>query len=176
VAASGLHDALQVFGREKVAILSNSAGTKDDIDYHDAAAIEASMNVNVIRHDEKKPGGLQEVLKHFELEDPAQLCIVGDRLLTDVVFGNLHGMLTVHTMPLCQGPDNIRDNWTAKMIRPVENGLLYYNWVGGRALARRTLPHKHWPGPDECPLIVKVADDDVESCNPEQSPSTKDKS
>ena len=32
--------------------------------------------------------------------------MVGDRLLTDVVFGNLHGMLTVHTQPLTLEGDN----------------------------------------------------------------------
>lgn len=35
-----------------------------------------------------------------------ELCFVGDRLLTDVVFGNLHGMLTVHTRPLTLEGDN----------------------------------------------------------------------
>lgn len=35
-----------------------------------------------------------------------ELCFVGDRLLTDVVFGNLHGMLTVHTRPLTLKGDN----------------------------------------------------------------------
>lgn len=35
-----------------------------------------------------------------------ELCFVGDRLLTDVVFGNLHGMLTVHTQPLTLKGDN----------------------------------------------------------------------
>lgn len=31
---------------------------------------------------------------------------MGDRLLTDVVFGNLHDMLTVHTQPLTLKGDN----------------------------------------------------------------------
>lgn len=35
-----------------------------------------------------------------------ELCFVGDRLLTDVVFGNLHGMFTVHTRPLTLKGDN----------------------------------------------------------------------
>lgn len=36
-----------------------------------------------------------------------ELCFVGDRLLTDVVFGNLHGMLTFHTRPLSLKGDNL---------------------------------------------------------------------
>lgn len=143
-AASGLQHAVQVFGPEKVAILSNSAGTRDDPDYRDAKAIEASLGIQVIRHDEKKPGGLQEVLQHFALEDPASVCILGDRILTDVVFGNLHGLLTVHTLPLCSGVENARDNWAARLLRPMENALIYGNWLGGRFVRKRRLAHKYW--------------------------------
>jgi phosphatidylglycerophosphatase GEP4 len=142
----GLKQAVQVFGRHRVAVLSNSAGTADDADFADATAIEESLGIPVIRHQEKKPGGLEEVLSHFDLTDPAELCIVGDRLLTDIVFGNLYGMLTVHTLPLCTGDENVSDNWTAKMIRPVENKMLYGNWVGGRALTSRRPAHKYWQG------------------------------
>lgn len=152
-AASGLAQALEVFGKDKVAILSNSAGTRDDPDYTDAIAIEQALGVAVIRHHEKKPGGLDEVLQHFQLTDPATLCIVGDRILTDIVFGNLYGLLTVHTLPLCFGAANSRDNWTAKLLRPIENSFVYGNWFGGRALLRRRLVHKFWPGEGRVPLI-----------------------
>ena len=158
-AKTGLESAIRAFGVSNVAILSNSAGTQDDPDYKDAAMIEESMGIAVIRHDEKKPGGLAEVLNHFSIEDPAQLCMVGDRLLTDIVFGNLHGMLTVHTLPLCQGAENSGDNKIAKMIRGVENKALYGNWFGGRYLLRSKLPHKYWPGEALCPLVITVTDD-----------------
>lgn len=45
-----------------------------------------------------------------------ELCFVGDRLLTDVVFGNLHGMLTFHTRPLSLKGDNL----TAVVFRFLE--------------------------------------------------------
>jgi phosphatidylglycerophosphatase GEP4 len=160
LAAKGIDDALRVFGRGRVAILSNSAGTKDDPDYEDALLIETSLGINVIRHDEKKPGGLDEVLRHFQLSDPAELCMVGDRLLTDIVFGNLHGMLTVHCLPLCSGTGNGRDNWTAKIIRPVENNLLYGR-VGSSLLKRRRYAHKLWLGEEACPLVLPAEDDDI---------------
>ena len=142
-AKDGLDRALAVYGPDKVAILSNSAGTRDDADYRDAIAIEAALGIPVIRHDEKKPGGLHEVLEHFALENPAEICVVGDRLLTDVVFGNLHGMLSVHCLPLCEGPENAQDNWTAKLLRPAENTILYGNWFGGRYLKRQKMEHKY---------------------------------
>lgn len=137
-----------------MAILSNSAGTQDDDDFRDALAIEEAMGIAVIRHAEKKPGGLAEVLDHFSMEDPAALCMVGDRLLTDVVFGNLHGMLTIHTLPLCTGEENSGDNKVAKVIRGAENKALYGNWFGGRWLKTKRFEHKFWPGEVECPLIL----------------------
>jgi phosphatidylglycerophosphatase GEP4 len=157
LALPGLQQALGVFGPSKVAILSNSAGTKDDPDYKDAIAIEEALGIAVIRHDEKKPGGLEEVLRHFGMEDPAAICMVGDRLLTDVVFGNLYGMLTVHTLPLCQGEDNANDNKIASVIRSGENKMLYGDWFGGRMITKRKLKHKYWPGEEECSLIVDSA-------------------
>jgi phosphatidylglycerophosphatase GEP4 len=138
---------------QKIAILSNSAGTKDDPGYADARRIEESMGVKVIRHVEKKPAGLDQVLRHFDLEDPAEVCVVGDRILTDVVFGNLYGMLTIHTLPLCSGSDNEKDNWTAKLLRPVENSLLYGKWFRG-SLSRRRIAHKFWEGPESSNLLL----------------------
>lgn len=140
----------------RAAILSNSAGTLDDTGYADALEIEELLGVPVIRHAEKKPGGLNEVLQHFNLTDPATICVVGDRLLTDIVFGNLYGLLTIHTLPLCYGKSNVKDNWTAKMLRPMENSLMYGKWFG-KHLSRRRFAHKFWPGPSESrPLIEKA--------------------
>jgi predicted HAD superfamily phosphohydrolase YqeG len=74
-----------------------------------------------------------EVMAHFpNVEEPSQLCMVGDRLLTDVVFGNLHGMLTVHILPLCSGKENSKDNTVAKVVRAAENKFMYADWWGGR--------------------------------------------
>jgi phosphatidylglycerophosphatase GEP4 len=161
----GLDQALLVFGKEGVAILSNSAGTKDDPGYVDAIAIEAALGINVIRHDEKKPGGLQEVMRHFEIpegdEASSRICMVGDRLLTDIVFGNLYGMLTVHTLPLCKGDDNKKDNFPSNMVRTAENTLLYSNANRFERYKKTKLTHKFWPGEGEAPLTVVLSDEGV---------------
>ena len=92
---------------------------------------------------------------HFpNVKEPSELCMVGDRLLTDVVFGNLHGMLTVHTLPLCTGEDNKGDNKIASWIRSAENKLMYGNWWGGRKIRENVLEHKWWRGEEECPLVI----------------------
>lgn len=154
-ADQGLKNALEVFGPSNVAILSNSAGTKDDPGYEDAKQIEEAMGIAVIRHDEKKPGGLKEVMNHFDdVEHASQLCMVGDRLLTDIVFGNLHGMLTVHCLPLCSGEENKRDNKIASSIRTTENLVLYSNWWGGKTIRKKTIPHAVWKGESQCSLML----------------------
>ena len=101
------------FGDGRVVILSNSIGTPG---YEvEAARCEAALGLPVVVHRTKKPGGADD-LRAFvggggeaaggPLIAPAtpialhEMIMVGDRLLTDVVFGNLHGMLTVHTQPL----------------------------------------------------------------------------
>lgn len=144
------------------AILSNSAGTRDDPNYEDAIKIEEALGISVIRHEEKKPGGLDEVLRHFHLDDPATVCVVGDRVLTDVVFGNLYGLLTIHTLPLCYGPENDRDNWTAKLLRPMENSLLYGKWFKD-SLCRRRLVHKFWDSSQSTTLLVENASPGITS-------------
>ena len=128
VAKQGLENCLRVFGPDNVAILSNSAGTGDDPQYQQAQTIETSLGIAVIRHATKKPGGIHEVQQHFRNvpHETRQMCVIGDRLLTDIVFGNLYDMVTIHTQALPRSgsaPD--RDNWTARWIRPMENFLLY---------------------------------------------------
>ena len=57
--------------------------------------------------------------QHFQCDGTA-LLMVGDRYLTDVVFGNLHGMLTVHTEQLTTAGDNR----VAQTMRRVEDWLV----------------------------------------------------
>ena len=154
-AQAGLQSALDTFGQKNVAIVSNSAGTDDDPGFVDGAEIEEALGIAVIKHSEKKPGGLTETMAHFpDVEEPSQLCMVGDRLLTDIVFGNLHGMLTVHVLPLCTGEENSKDNKVAKVVRAAENKFMYADWWGGRKTRSYTLGHKVWKGEEECPLIL----------------------
>lgn len=101
-----------------VAILSNSVGSSDDDGYSMAIHNEATMGIPVIRHRIKKPGCLKEVIDHFEQSmkrriTPNQICVVGDRLLTDVVFANMYGMTSVLVEPLTF----IRDHPGALIVR-----------------------------------------------------------
>eukprot|EP00051_Salpingoeca_urceolata_P007602 m.98972 g.98972 ORF g.98972 m.98972 type:complete len:206 (-) comp15309_c0_seq1:95-712(-) len=103
----------------RVAILSNSAGSQDDVGGVEAARLESTLGVPVLRHDLKKPACGQDALAHFDC-DPAHIAVVGDRLLTDVVMANLNGMLAIHTEPLA----NKGDTPPAVAARALERRLL----------------------------------------------------
>ncbi|KAF9938422.1 hypothetical protein BGZ67_000193 [Mortierella alpina] len=107
--------------KDRVVIVSNSAGTPDDKDDHQAKAIESSLRVHVLRHQEKKPSGGQELLKHFHGVDPTKIAFVGDRALTDVVFGNNEGMFTILTRDVVTEEG---DNPMAIRIRRMEHRVL----------------------------------------------------
>lgn len=97
--------------------------TNKPTDFVAATRIEKGLGIPVLRHATKKPGAIPEVLAYFQRENVAgpetrerDLCIVGDRLLTDVMWGNGCGMLTVHTQILtAEG-----DNKVAGVVRRVE--------------------------------------------------------
>lgn len=123
-----------LFGNN-IVIMSNSAGTKDDENYEDAKQIENDLGIPVLRHDRKKPGGIDEVLQYFNCS-PEELVMFGDRIFTDVVFGNRYGMLTIHSALLTEESDNK----AAAKIRRYELPLMR-KWVE----AGKTAPeHKNY--------------------------------
>ncbi|KAF9896927.1 hypothetical protein BX616_006491, partial [Lobosporangium transversale] len=107
----------------QVIIVSNSAGTKDDQDHQLAKAIETSLSVPVLRHEQKKPSGGDELLRHFSGIKPSRVAIVGDRALTDVVFGNNYGMFTILTRDVVTEEG---DNPMAIRIRRMEHRVLAF--------------------------------------------------
>ncbi len=94
----------QSFGDQMV-IISNSAGTNDDPNYREANRIELELGIKVLKHSRKKPGGIKEVRDYFGC-NPEELVMFGDRVFTDIVFGNRYGMLTVQTALLTEEGDN----------------------------------------------------------------------
>ncbi|XP_060672836.1 phosphatidylglycerophosphate phosphatase 1, chloroplastic/mitochondrial isoform X3 [Ziziphus jujuba] len=98
--ASSLEECKSVFG-PNVAVFSNSAGLYEyDHDGSRARTLEGAIGIKVIRHRVKKPAGsAEEIEKHFGCES-SQLIMVGDRPLTDIVYGNQNGFLTILTAPL----------------------------------------------------------------------------
>ncbi|GMN54900.1 hypothetical protein TIFTF001_024034 [Ficus carica] len=98
--APSLEQCKSVFG-PNIAVFSNSAGLFEyDHDGSKARVLEGTIGIKVIRHRVKKPAGsAEEIENHFGCES-SELIMVGDRPLTDIVYGNMNGFLTVLTEPL----------------------------------------------------------------------------
>lgn len=113
------------FTADCVAILSNSVGSCDDKDFRGATSTEKSLGMSVIRHMRKKPGCVREVAEHFKARTGkevvlSEIAVIGDRLLTDVLFANDCGMLSVLVAPLSV----VHDHPVAVVIRSLERRLL----------------------------------------------------
>lgn len=76
-------------------VVSNTAGSSDDVGHLQAQLLEKELGVYVLRHDVKKPGCGEDVMEHFHkykiVEHPDEVAIVGDRLFTDIMMANLMG-------------------------------------------------------------------------------------
>lgn len=133
---SSLEQCKSVFGPD-IAVFSNSAGLCEyDLDGSKARALEGAIGIKVIRHRVKKPAGTaEEIEKHFGCKS-SQLIMVGDRPLTDIVYGNRNGFLTILTEPLslAEEPFIVRqvrkletslvNRWFRRGLKPTSHSLL----------------------------------------------------
>ncbi|KAI9260185.1 HAD superfamily phosphatase [Sporodiniella umbellata] len=60
-----------------------------------AQKLESSLGVRVLKHKKKKPDGGSDLSQFIKPVLPENVAFVGDRILTDVLFGNLNGNLTI---------------------------------------------------------------------------------
>ncbi|KAJ1648529.1 hypothetical protein J3B02_000124 [Coemansia erecta] len=108
----------QTFSPQNLLIVSNSAGTPDDINNKAAMDVERALGVQVLRHRDKKPACGNEILAHLGTEDPGQVAVVGDRLATDVVLANLNSMYSIWTRHIVTAKG---DNAVAAVLRRAEH-------------------------------------------------------
>jgi phosphatidylglycerophosphatase GEP4 len=111
---------ITLYGRENIAILSNSVGSKEDIGYKEAIIIEEALGIKVIRHVNKKPEVNEDVLVHFATKEPSSISMIGDRILSDCVMGNTHGYFTIY----CEPFDTKPENFMVKLMRKVEGHII----------------------------------------------------
>ncbi|ORZ02691.1 mitochondrial PGP phosphatase-domain-containing protein [Syncephalastrum racemosum] len=115
------------FGVQNIVIVSNSAGTPDDPNGKEADNLEKALGVSVLRHAEKKPACGAALAAHLAPLQAHQVAVVGDRILTDIVFGNLNGNKTIWTREIVteQG-----DNKMAAKLRRLEHKIV--DWLARR--------------------------------------------
>lgn len=84
---------------DQLMIVSNTAGSTDDPELHQAAELEKATGVKVIQHHDKKPGCGGEIIDYLKksgiITKAEEVSVVGDRLMTDVVMANLMGSASV---------------------------------------------------------------------------------
>ncbi|ODV61962.1 phosphatidylglycerophosphatase [Ascoidea rubescens DSM 1968] len=90
---------INYYSKNNILIVSNSAGTNDDINHSQAKILEKETGIAVLRHSTKKPGCYNEIIDHFKkrgiVNGPEEILIVGDRLFTDVLMANLMGSWSI---------------------------------------------------------------------------------
>ncbi|CUS07323.1 unnamed protein product [Tuber aestivum] len=116
---------------DRLLIVSNSAGTDDDVNYVEAEVLEKNTGVKVLRHSTKKPGCYPDIMGHLagktDVKRADQVAVVGDRLFTDVLMANMMGSWAVWVNT------GVIDSERTFYGR-VERGLLgAVKWGGGKA-------------------------------------------
>ncbi|CAH0489370.1 unnamed protein product [Peronospora farinosa] len=137
---SSLAECRRVFGDSSVVIFSNSAGSSDDTDGVEAEKIEEKLHVAVLRHNQKKPGGIGFVKTHFGTVDIKTLVVIGDRYSTDVLFGNLNGLLTIRTEQFTPKSESIVNRQLQRIEKAAVRMLL--------GAGVKPLTHPLWDGVD----------------------------
>jgi len=118
-----IEDFKNVFGQNNLAILSNSAGSKDDLNFKEAKEIELKTGLQVIKHKYKKPKVYNEIIDTFGIKNDiknSEICIIGDRLLIDIIMGKEYGFFTILVDPITTS----KDNFMVRMMRKVEKFLI----------------------------------------------------
>ena len=146
-AKDALEVCCDVFGKDMVALYSNSAGLEqyDGPEYAHAKELEECMGIRVMRHTTKKPVVTERTRAEVEAWGGVgceSLIMVGDRYMTDVVFGNALGMLTVRVEPLTRVNNTTnnsnREPWSVGVSRRIEESLVAQCVKDGMAPPPRT--------------------------------------
>ncbi|WMV60355.1 hypothetical protein MTR67_053740 [Solanum verrucosum] len=142
--ASSMEQCKSLFGNN-IAVFSNSAGLAEyDPDGRKARILERAIGIKVIRHRLKKPAGTaEEIERQFGCKS-SRLIMVGDRPLTDIVYGNRNGFLTILTAPLSLS----QEPFIVKQVRKLEMALV------NRWSSKGIKPISHWLLPD-CQYCMK---------------------
>lgn len=110
----------KVFGKN-VAIISNSAGTADDPGFKEAQQIEKDLGVKVFKHRLKKPAYLRQI-REFKCKRE-EIAIIGDRVFTDMVFGNRNGMFTILVKHFTEKGDVAMTKFFRSLERDILNSI-----------------------------------------------------
>lgn len=108
-------------GSENICFLSN------EVDENRAKVIAEMTGVNVLITKFKKPRSeaFKEALNYFNESPGKHVCMIGDRLWTDILGANILGLFTVLVRPLSP----IKDRKATSLLRNLENVRSNYGFV-----------------------------------------------
>ena len=115
-----MEECKRAFGSELV-IVSNSCGSIDDAGGLDAQKVQNSIGIKVLVHNSKKPANPERLMEYFGCPGH-ELVMVGDRMLTDIAYGNSMGALTILTTRVVSLE---KDNKFGIKLRRLEHVMLY---------------------------------------------------
>lgn len=112
-------------------IVSNSAGTNDDVEGKEARLLEVATGVKVLRHSTKKPGCGPQIMEYFRnhaadanVTSPNQIAVVGDRLATDVMMANMIGFWSVWIKDGVVNQNKLVSLWSWHKLCYIRNWLI----------------------------------------------------
>ena len=109
-----MKEALQIFGKENIGILSNSLKSFQKGELF-------QKEIHLIPYKKKKPCNFQDVLEYFPCKNNEEIAFIGDRLLTDVLLANANGALSIYIEPL----ERTHEYFNIKIMRFIEEKLLW---------------------------------------------------
>ncbi|ODV91371.1 hypothetical protein CANCADRAFT_123311 [Tortispora caseinolytica NRRL Y-17796] len=111
---------LQTKYPNRLLIVSNSTGTRND---GRAEILESNTGAAVLRHTTKKPGCFPDILQYFSkhgINNPSSIAVIGDRVLTDVVMGNLNNAPSIWVsegVELSNGIFQVFERWLVNYLQ-----------------------------------------------------------
>src|SRR3989344_5433569 len=104
---------LTVKNRYRCILVSNN---KNIFKRHKEISSLLGCRVFLSRHKKPFKKLFEEIKEEYRLKDGNKAVIVGDRVLTDVLFGHLHGFITILVQPI-----NNKEHILVKIMRRAEN-------------------------------------------------------
>lgn len=117
-----------LYPKENIIVVSNSLGTSDFKEQNTILFEKKNpLDYKILRHKLKKPLGGFEALDYFQSKTkaiihPNEICVIGDRILTDIVYANLNSFSNVHLLNIITVKN---DNKLAVLFRKFESFWVY---------------------------------------------------
>jgi len=92
-----LNEFKREFGKN-IVVISNKMGTELDRGFEQLDGFKKKTKLPSLIHKNKKPNKIKEINNYFKVPFE-KTAVIGDKVFTDVLFGNRYGMFTIYVEP-----------------------------------------------------------------------------